>query len=124
MIKQLDLVIVPVSDQDRARDFYTDKLGFELRGDQAYGEGNRWLEVAPPGAEAKVALIPPMGPDQAQPGMDMRTSFTTDDIDAEHARLREAGVDIEDIMRMEPPVPPMAFFRDLDGNRFLLLQRD
>jgi catechol 2,3-dioxygenase-like lactoylglutathione lyase family enzyme len=123
MIKQLDLVIVPVSDQDAARDFYTDKLGFELRGDMPYGEGNRWLEVAPPGAEGKLALIPPMGPDQAKPGMDMRTSFTTDDIDAEHARLRDAGVQIEDVMRMEPPVPPMAFFQDLDGNRFLLVQR-
>src|SRR4051794_33018878 len=101
MIKQLDLVMVPVSDQDAARDFYTQKLGFEVRSDQAYGEGQRWLEVAPPGSEAKVALVLPP-PGQPGPGQDMNASFTSDDIDGDHAALRENGVDIEDVMRMEP----------------------
>lgn len=123
MIKQLDLVMVPVSDQDAAKDFYTEKLGFEVRSDQPYGDGHRWLEVAPPGSEGKVALVAPM-PGGSEPGGDTNASFTCEDIDADHAALRERGVDIEDIMRVDPPVPPMAFFRDLDGNRFLLVQRD
>jgi catechol 2,3-dioxygenase-like lactoylglutathione lyase family enzyme len=121
MINQLDLVMVPVSNQDSALDFYTRKLGFEVRTDQPYGEGDRWLEVAPPGSDTKVALVPPG--EQMQPGRDMNVSFTCDDIDQDHSALRENGVEIDDIMRMEPPVPPMAFFRDQDGNRFLLVQR-
>jgi catechol 2,3-dioxygenase-like lactoylglutathione lyase family enzyme len=122
MIKQLELVMVPVSDQDAAQTFYTDKLGFEVRSDQPFGDGNRWLEVAPPDGEARVALvIPPQG--MPGPGQEMNASFTCDDIDADHALLRERGVDIDDIMRMESPVPPMAFFRDQDGNRFLLVER-
>ena len=40
-------MIVPVSDQDRAIEFYTETLGFELRGDTPYGENDRWVEVAP-----------------------------------------------------------------------------
>ena len=122
MIRQLDLVIVTVSDQDAARDFYTEKLGFEVRTDEPYGEGRRWLEVAPPGSDGKVALVTPM-PGGAEPGQDTNVSFTCDDIDADHAALRESGVDIEDVMRMDPPVPPMAFFRDQDGNRYLLVER-
>ena len=122
MIKQLDLVMVTVADQEAAKDFYTEKLGFEVRSDQPFGDGLRWLEVAPPGSGGKLALVAPMSED-AKPGQDTNASFTCDDIDAEHAALREKGVDIDDVMRMDPPVPPMAFWRDLDGNRFLLVER-
>ena len=50
-INQLGRVIIPVADQDRSLEFYTDKLGFEKRGDTPYGDGDRWVEVAPPGAD-------------------------------------------------------------------------
>jgi catechol 2,3-dioxygenase-like lactoylglutathione lyase family enzyme len=56
-IKHVGTVIVPVSDQDRALDFYVEKLGFEKRTDAAYGDGDRWVEVAPPGAETTIALV-------------------------------------------------------------------
>ena len=58
-ITQVGTVFVPVADQDRALNFYVDKLGFEKRADFAYGEGSRWIEVAPPGAANTIALVPP-----------------------------------------------------------------
>ena len=121
-ITQVGTVIVPVSDQDRALEFFVDKVGFEKRTDTPYGDGDRWLEVAPRGAATTVALIPPMEGQSA--GIETRVGFTTEDIDADHADLRERGVDVdEEVMRMGDPVPPMFFFRDPDGNRFLVVQR-
>ena len=121
-ISQVGTVIVPVSDQDRAIAFYRDKLGFELRSDIPFGNGDRWVEVAPAGAATTVALVPPREGDPV--GVEMRTAFTSEDIDADHASLKASGVDVdEEVMRMGDPVPPMFFFRDQDGNSFLLVQR-
>jgi catechol 2,3-dioxygenase-like lactoylglutathione lyase family enzyme len=114
-------VIVTVSDQDSAVEFFTEKLGFEKRGDTAYGDGQRWVDVIPPHAGTSIAVVPPMG--ESQPGGETGIAFATDDIDADHAALRERGVDVdEEVMRMGDPVPPMFFFRDPDGNRYLLVQ--
>jgi len=58
-----------------------------------------------------------------QPGGETGIAFATDDIDSDHADLRQRGVDVDDeIMRMGDPVPPMFFFRDPDGNRYLIVQ--
>jgi catechol 2,3-dioxygenase-like lactoylglutathione lyase family enzyme len=120
-ITQVGTVIVPVSDQDRALEFYLDKLGFEKRSDTPYGKGERWVEVAPPGAATTIALVPPRAEDPI--GIDTRVGFTTEDADADHASLRARGVDADaEVMRMGAPVPPMFFFRDPDGNRFLIVQ--
>jgi catechol 2,3-dioxygenase-like lactoylglutathione lyase family enzyme len=58
-IAKVSTVFVPVSNQDEALKFYTEKLGFEIRTDAAYEENQRWLEVSPPGAETTIALVPP-----------------------------------------------------------------
>jgi catechol 2,3-dioxygenase-like lactoylglutathione lyase family enzyme len=122
-ITQVGTVIVPVSDQDRALDFYLDTLGFEKRIDTPYGESERWVEVAPPGAATTVALVPPREGEAT--GIETRVGFTTEDIDADHATLRARGVDADpEVMRMGDPVPPMFFFRDPDGNRFLIVERN
>ena len=119
-ITQVGTVIVPVADQDRALEFYVDKLGFEKRMDVPYGDGERWLEVAPAGAATSVAIVPPREGDAA--GIETRTAFTSEDIDADHADLRARGVDVdEEVMRMGDPVPPMFFLRDQDGNQFLVV---
>jgi catechol 2,3-dioxygenase-like lactoylglutathione lyase family enzyme len=120
-ITQLGRVFIPVSDQDKALAFYTDTLGFELRADIPFGEGDRWIEVGPPGGESAVALVTPM--ESNQPGGHTNVSFTTDDIDASYASLSERGVDCKDIMRMGDPVPPMFEFSDQDGNVFMLVER-
>jgi catechol 2,3-dioxygenase-like lactoylglutathione lyase family enzyme len=56
-ITRIGTVLVPVSDQDRALRFYTKTLGFETRIDGEFGDGGRWIEVPPPGAETTIALV-------------------------------------------------------------------
>jgi catechol 2,3-dioxygenase-like lactoylglutathione lyase family enzyme len=121
-ITQVGTVIVPVADQDRAIEFYVEKLGFETRMDVPYGESERWVEVAPPRAATTIALVPPREGESA--GIETRVGFTTEDADVDHENLRERGVDVDpDVMRMGEPVPPMFFFRDPDGNSFLIVER-
>ena len=121
-IAQIGTVIVPVSDQDQALAFYLDKLGFEKRADIPFGRGDRWVEVAPPGAATTLALMPPQEGEEV--GISTRVAFSSEDIDADHANLRGRGVDVdEEVMRMGDPVPPMFFFRDQDANRFFIVQR-
>lgn len=120
-IAKVGTVMVPVSDQDRAVEFFVEKLGFELRGDVAYGENQRWVEVAPPGGTTTVA--PVESGEREPPGVMTRIGFTSEDIEADHATLRSRGVDVdEEILREGDPVPPMFFFRDPDGNHYLLVE--
>jgi predicted enzyme related to lactoylglutathione lyase len=118
-ITDVRTVGVPVSDQERALDFYGRVLGFETRVDAPFGEG-RWIEVAPSGAVTTVALMP------AQPGtptgVDTGVRFTTGDAEADHATLIAAGVDVDDVLRF-PGVPPMFSFRDPEGNTLYLVER-
>jgi catechol 2,3-dioxygenase-like lactoylglutathione lyase family enzyme len=119
-IAQVGTVMVPVSDQDRAIAFYVEKLGLEKRSDIPFGEGERWVEVAPAGAATTIALVTPRTGDSA--GIETRVALASGDIDADHASLRARGVDTDaEVMRMGDPVPPMFFFRDQDGNRLLLV---
>jgi catechol 2,3-dioxygenase-like lactoylglutathione lyase family enzyme len=119
-ITQLGTVIVPVSDQDRALEFFVETLGFEKRSDTPFGNGERWVEVAPSDGATSLALCIPR---EGEPvGVKTGVCFATDDIDADHASLRAQGVDADEVMRMGGPVPPMLFFRDPDGNTFLIVQ--
>jgi catechol 2,3-dioxygenase-like lactoylglutathione lyase family enzyme len=121
-ITQLGTIMVPVNDQDRALEFYVGTLGFEKRSDSPYGRGDRWVEVAPPGADTTIALVPPREGEAA--GIQTRIGLNTEDVDADYADLRARGVDVdEQVMRMGDPVPPMFFFRDPDGNQLLVVQR-
>jgi catechol 2,3-dioxygenase-like lactoylglutathione lyase family enzyme len=119
-ITRIGTVIVPVEDQDKALEFYVDQLGFEKRIDGSFGDGDRWIEVAPPEAATTIALVPREG---APAGVEV--SFATENADADHAELRGRGVDADaEVMRMGDYVPPMFTFRDPDGNRFRMVERD
>lgn len=119
-ITRVGTVVVPVSDQDRALEFYVGKLGFEKRVDGLYGDGERWVEVAPPGATTTIALVPEQG---APAGVEV--SFATQDAEADHAELQARGVDADaELIRIGEFVPPMFTFRDPDGNRFRMVERD
>jgi catechol 2,3-dioxygenase-like lactoylglutathione lyase family enzyme len=121
-VAQVATVMVPVADQDKAIEFYVEKLGFEKRADVPFGDANRWVEVAPAGATTTVALVQPM--EGQETGVESRVAFETTDIEADHATLRGRGVDVDaEVMRMGGPVPPMFFFRDQDGNRLLIVER-
>jgi catechol 2,3-dioxygenase-like lactoylglutathione lyase family enzyme len=121
-IQQVGVVMVPVTDQDKALEFYVGKLGLEQRVDMPFGDGNRWIEVAPQGADTRISLVLPRG-DQDPTGIDTRIGLATKDIEADHADLKAAGVDVDDeISRMGDPVPPMFFCRDQDGNTLLVVE--
>ena len=120
-ITQLGRVIIPVSDQDKALEFYTGTLGFEKRADIPFGEGDRWLEVAPAGSAASVAIMPPR-PGETPHNDQACVVFTTGDLDSDHAALKKRGVDVDDPMGGEGPVPRMFFFRDLDSNNLLVVE--
>ncbi|MDX6717064.1 MAG: hypothetical protein QOH30_3622 [Baekduia sp.] len=121
-VRDVHVVMVPVSDQDRAIEFYVEKLGFELRADIEFGDADRWVEVSPPGATTGLALTPVR--EGWDVGRSTGISLATDDADADHAALSEAGVDVDaEVMRMGGPVPPMFFFRDQDGNTLLIVEQ-
>ncbi|MFL5895158.1 MAG: VOC family protein [Thermoleophilaceae bacterium] len=115
-------VMVPVTDQDRAIEFYTEKLGFEKNADVPFGDGNRWVEVIAGGnADVAIALVQPRPDDPI--GIDTHIALTTGDADAAHEALRSAGVDVDDeVSRMGGPVPPMFWLRDQDGNTLMLVE--
>ncbi len=122
-ITEVGTVMVPVSDQDAALRFYGEVLGFETRTDTPYGDGERWIEVAPPGGATTIALVHPREGNST--GVNTNIGLATVDVDADHADLRARGVDADDeVMRMGDPVPPMFFFNDPDGNRFLVVERN
>jgi predicted enzyme related to lactoylglutathione lyase len=112
-------VAIPVSDHDRALQFYCGTLGFETRLDSAFGPGLRWVEVAPPGAETTVALAPRN--DGQSGGVDTGVRLATADAEATHAHLESRGVDVDDILRM-PGVPLMFSLRDTEGNSLYVVE--
>ena len=122
VIGKVGRVAVPVSDQDRAIEFYTEKLGFTLDADIAVDENYRWVEVSPPAGGTALAIVPPPQSAPDRIGVDTNVILTTDDIDEAHAELQARGVDTDDVSRMGDPVPPMLFFRDQDGNTLLIVE--
>jgi catechol 2,3-dioxygenase-like lactoylglutathione lyase family enzyme len=115
-------VTVSVADTDRAIDFYVGKLGFEKVVDVPMGPDMRWVEVALPDAETTIAIAPPP-PDQEPGGKQTGICLDTSDVDADHATLKEAGVDVDDeVTRFGGAVPPMFWLRDPDGNSLIVVQ--
>ena len=118
-ITDIRTVAVPVSDQDRALEFYRDRLGLETRIDMPYGDGQRWLEVVPAGATTSIALVPSQETNPA--GMDTGIRVTTEDAEADHATLQAMGVDVDPEV-IQFPVP-MFTLRDPDRNTLYVVQR-
>jgi catechol 2,3-dioxygenase-like lactoylglutathione lyase family enzyme len=120
-VSNIGVVMFTVTDQDEALAFYTEKLGFEVRSDTRFGEHDemRWLEVAPPGSRARLALNPPMG---GKPGGGSIGVETTDVL-GEHARLSAIGdIDMEPAPMRNPGAPLMFMLRDPDGNLVVVVE--
>lgn len=120
-VNKINTVVIPVADQDAQIDFYVEKLGLEKRTDIPFGNGYRWVEVAPGDAETTIALAPPP---EGRPtgGKETGIGLHTDHIDAFHAELKAAGVDVDpEVSRMGDPVPPLFWLRDPEGNSLMVV---
>ena len=115
-ITDIGTVGIPVSDQDKAVEFFVGTLGFEKRLDARFGDSFRWVTVAAPGASTSVALIA-----SQDTGADTGIRFMVPDAEAEHGAMRERGVQAGDVLRW-PGVPAMFEFKDPDGNKFEIVE--
>jgi catechol 2,3-dioxygenase-like lactoylglutathione lyase family enzyme len=126
----LEVVIVPVSDVDRAKSFYADRLGFNVDHDSRISEGNRIVQLTPPGSGCSIVIgegvLPPM-----PPGSLKGLQLVVNDIHKAHAELVERGVDVSDVQVIGEnprPVPDpldnvgFVFFSDPDGNGWTVQQ--
>jgi len=120
-VTDIGVAMFTVADQDAALAFYTQKLGFEVRSDERFGENGemRWLEVAPPGSRARLALNPPMRDEPGGSAIGVETA----DLAAEHTRLRDLGdVDVDPEPMDMPGSPRMFSLRDPDGNHVWVVE--
>ena len=119
-IEGVQVVSEPVSDRDKARAFYTDTLGFELRAENTFGEGARWIEVAPRGSATSLTLVTWF--DAMPPGSLQGLVFAVDNVRATHERLLAKGIPL-DFPPREMPGGLQAVFHDPDGNGFVIAGR-
>jgi catechol 2,3-dioxygenase-like lactoylglutathione lyase family enzyme len=128
----LELVVVPVSDVDRAKSFYMDRLGFKLEVDRWMSETFRVVQLTPPGSACSIAIGTGLG--DSLPGSLKGLQLVVNDIQAAHALLVERGVECTPVQIFEGggPRPPRAgdhlnyagfvFFSDPDGNSWAIQQ--
>jgi len=118
MIKQIKFVTVPVRDQKRALDFYTEKLGFTIITDQPFDEKQRWIELRIPKAETRIALFTPEGQEN-RIGSFTGISYHCEDVEQTFRELSTKGVPFEGPPKKEP-WGTFATFKDTEGNSFVL----
>ena len=116
-VSHIQLFSVPVTDQDRARDFYVDVLGFELVDDQPMGPAMRWVRVRPPGAETAITLVTWF--DSMPAGSLRGLVLETTDLEESVRRLEQHGVAIEGGVQ-EAPWGRYVQLSDPDGNGLIL----
>jgi predicted enzyme related to lactoylglutathione lyase len=122
-LTEIGRVVIPSVDVDKAVGFYRDTLGFEVTMDETFADGQmRWVELVPSGSSTALAIAPPP-PDWEPKPIETGIIISTSDVEADHNALKDAGVDVdEEIMRSEPPVPPMFQVRDPNGNSVWIVQ--
>jgi catechol 2,3-dioxygenase-like lactoylglutathione lyase family enzyme len=115
---KLELVAVPVSDVDRAKSFYVDKVGFNADHDHKVSDDIRFVQLTPPGSACSIALG--KGLVETQPGSAQGLQLVVSDIEAAHAELVERGVEVSDIQKFDWGA--FVFFSDPDGNGWAVQQ--
>ena len=117
-IHSFEILSVPVSDAQRSKRFYQDVLDFALVREEPMGPNMTWIQLAPRGQSVTIALVSWF--EQMKPGGLQGVMVNTDDIEAEHALLRNRGLKISEIK--EEPWGRYAMFNDPDGNGWILRQ--
>ena len=115
---KLELVPIPVSDVDRAKAFYTEKVGFEEDHDHTAGEGFRVVQLTPPGSACSIAIG--TGIVSTRPGSVRGLHLVVPDIEAARAGLSGRGVEVGEVQDLGGVF--YASFSDPDGNGWLLQQ--
>jgi catechol 2,3-dioxygenase-like lactoylglutathione lyase family enzyme len=111
---KLELVAIPVTDVDRAKAFYTERVGFNADHDHRVSDDIRFVQLTPPGSACSIALG--KGVTDAPPGSVQGVQLVVRDIEAAHAELAGRGVDVSDVQDF--PWGRFVFFNDPDGNRW------
>jgi catechol 2,3-dioxygenase-like lactoylglutathione lyase family enzyme len=117
-ISSFEILSVPVSDQQRAKEFYRDILGFDLLREEAMGPGAKWIQLAPKGCATTIALVTWF--DAMRPGGLHGVMLNVTDIDRDHRELSERGLKLSEIQQQ--PWGRYAMFSDPDGNGWILRQ--
>lgn len=120
-VTNIGVVMFTVSDVDASIAFYRDRLGWDLRGDMSFGENgeNRWVEVAPPGSVARLALNPPMFDEPGGTSIGVETT----DVLGEHRQLTAiGGIDLDPEPMQTPGAPLMFMLRDPDRNVVVVVE--
>jgi catechol 2,3-dioxygenase-like lactoylglutathione lyase family enzyme len=115
---KLELVAVPVSDVDRAKAFYTDKVGFNADHDHRISDELRFVQLTPPGSACSIALG--IGIADTPPGSVAGLQLVVPDINAARGELAQRGVEVSEVQ--EFPWGSFVFFKDPDGNRWSVQQ--
>ena len=118
MINQIKFVTIPVRDQKRALDFYTEKLGFTIITDQPFNGKQRWIELRIPKAETRVTLFTPEG-QEGRIGSFSGISYQCEDVEQTYGELSARGV-LFDAPPKKEPWGTFATFKDSEGNSFVL----
>jgi catechol 2,3-dioxygenase-like lactoylglutathione lyase family enzyme len=113
---RLELIQVPVSDIDRAKAFYVDKVGFNADHDHQVTDELRFVQLTPPGSACSIALT--SGAHQMGPGSIEGLQMIVDDAEASRNELAERGVEVSDVEVF--PWGTFVFFKDPDGNGWAL----
>jgi catechol 2,3-dioxygenase-like lactoylglutathione lyase family enzyme len=118
-VQRVTVVSVPVSDQEQAKRFYTEQLGFELLAEATFGDELRWIQVGPAGGQASLTLVTWF--DEMPAGSLRGLVIETDDLDGDYAAMSGRGVRF-----LGPPASQaggtFATFVDPDGNQLSLRQ--
>lgn len=118
-LRSIEVISIPVRDQDAALAFYREKLGCRVLTDSVFEEGMRWVQLTI-GAQAGPTISLVTWFENMQPGSVQGLILTTDDIEADYQALKDAGVDTDPVV--DTPWGRFARFRDLDGNGWSLHQ--
>ena len=121
MITQIKFVSVPVRNQDKALEFFTQKLGFKVATDQPMGPGQRWIELKIGGAQTELVLFTPPGHENRIGGF-VPISFQCDNVEKTAAELKAIGVQFAQEPKTES-WGTSAIILDPDGNQYVLSSR-
>jgi catechol 2,3-dioxygenase-like lactoylglutathione lyase family enzyme len=117
-ITSFEIVSVPVSDQERAKKFYRDTLGFDLIRDEPMGPTDRWIQLSPKGCSTTIALVTWF--DTMRPGGLQGVMLNSTNIDRDTQELSAKGLQLTPIDQQ--PWGRFAMFKDPDGNGWILRQ--